>query len=88
MKLYIAELPQRLNPPDQTGGVNYSAKMYVVESNNQQECVAMAVRHAETLAKANPKKQFTIFTSGDIFETTEPKVLRKKVNEFGEVVGA
>jgi len=45
-----------------------------------------AVAAASKKAAENPGKQFAVFEVVEIFETTTPKVLRKRLNEQGETV--
>lgn len=45
-----------------------------------------AETEAVSLAKQNPQKQYAVMTIHKVYETTDPKVLTKILNESGELV--
>jgi hypothetical protein len=47
---------------------------------------AAAVAKAKELATKNPCVQFAVFEIGEVFETTEPTIIAKKLTDRGELV--
>lgn len=47
-----------------------------------------AIAAAQKKATENPTKQFAVFSVSAVFETTTPKIIRKKLDDRGQLVVA